>query len=181
MEMKNAIDINSSIASKFIHDVLPAIIAWLILLFLLVHIAKPTPLISSIFVGFMIISLSCVIIVSYKQSKTYKLDLTGITIMSNSKSITIPWDNIESIAKVGRGESMEYEALDKAGKKYSFPLDTKIGRTESFFDSLIQITPVSTKNTLYNYHARWKNSSSPKYIYTSFSDRFMDFSYGQPN
>jgi hypothetical protein len=186
MRNQKNIEINSTKSSKLLHDFLPATMLWILLLVIAQILLQSFGMNSSsskynlVVIAFF--ALPIILYFAHKQSKSYKLDLVGLTITSNRSLTTIPWERIETVSKVSKDEgSFMYEILDKNNKKYTFPLDNKIGRTEAFFDSVPQLTIVPTKTSFDSYSARWKNVNSKSYKYTGFADRLMDFSYGRPN
>ncbi|KKU45381.1 MAG: hypothetical protein UX62_C0036G0001 [Microgenomates group bacterium GW2011_GWA2_46_7] len=183
MVNQNIIEINTTKSSKFLHDFIPAIIIWIIIIFVVKIFSQSFGSNSKIILGIgSLITLSIILYFTNKQSKSYKLDMVGLTVTTKNHSPTIPWEKIESVAKVSKDEgSFMYEVLDKENNKYVFPLDNIIGRTETFLDSLPQLSIVPAKTRFDNYSARWKNISSTTYKYTSFADKFMNFSYGNPN
>lgn len=186
MENQNIIEINSTKSSKFLHDFIPAIILWIFIIVAVQVFYQSFGINSSdsktILGIILFLTLPIILYFTYRQSKSYKLDTIGLTIRSRHRSSTIPWEEVESVAKVNKNEgSFMYEVLDKRNNKYVFPLDNKIGRTEVFFDSLPQLSTVPTETRFDNFSARWKNSTSKSYSYTSLADRFMNFTYGDPN
>ncbi len=183
MNEENVIKINSTQSSKILHDYLPAIIIWIIIIFVVQIFSQSLGNNSKNILGIVsLITLPIILFFAYKQSKSFKLDSTGLTIITSNRSRTVPWEKVESVVKVSKDEgSFMYEVLDRENNKYVFPLDNKIGRTETFLDSLPQLSVVPAKTRFDNYSARWKNVASTSYKYTSLADKFMNFSYGDPN
>lgn len=182
MDNQSYIELNITKSSKLLHDYLPAIIVWIIIVYIVIATVHPLFSSSKIIIGITtLITFPVILYFTHKQSKSYKLDMKGLTISTTSSTPHISWDKVESISKVGRGDGLIYELLDQDGHKYNFPLDSRLGRTETFLDSLAQLKSIPTKNAFDNYSARWKNITSKSYKYTSFADKFMNFSYGNPN